>query len=139
MKFGKSRTQQHFKPEQDINAIVARAQKTGFLAPAGNPLYADVSNLPDFQSAKNQIIRANDQFMTLNPRIRERFDNDPARMIAWLKDPANQREAIRMGLMKEKQSADDQKPDVKQNAGKKGSSKKSTSAGEAGEDREAES
>lgn len=97
-----SMTKQSFKDECDINRIVARAAESGFFGSIadGQPLYADVSHVPDYQSALNTVIAARDRFMQMPAEIRERFANDPAKMVSFLGDPKNIDEGRKLGLLK---------------------------------------
>lgn len=95
-----SLTKQSFKEECDINRIVAKSVQDGFLESLRDrePLYADVSNVPDYQSALNTVMTARDRFMEMPAETRERFSNDPARMVEFLRDPKNVEEGRRLGL-----------------------------------------
>lgn len=95
-----SLTQQDMSAESDINNIVARALK-------GLPVhvnhrqgrYMDVSNIPDFAEAHRIVIQAQQMFASLDANVRERFNNDPEKMIEFLKDEKNRDEAVKLGLM----------------------------------------
>jgi len=95
---------QSFKAECDINRIVKRYQETGTLpALMGRsprvPFFADVSVAPeDFFSSQLLVSEANDAFMQLPARVRERFGNSPGALLEFLADPANAEEAVSMGL-----------------------------------------
>lgn len=76
--------QQQFGIEQDVNTIVKRFGLTGntpFGSAAG--VYGDFTGICDYSSAMEVIERAQKGFMTLPPDVRERFENDPGRMIAY--------------------------------------------------------
>nr|WAE43295.1 MAG: internal scaffolding protein [Microviridae sp.] len=100
----KTLTQQHFAEDVDVNTIVARALKTGIL---GNPdsinareaVFADVSAIGDYNVCLNRIIAAQSAFMELPVNIRTKFDNDPAKMLNFLNNPANFDACIEMGLL----------------------------------------
>ena len=87
---GPSLTQQHFKDECDINAIIARHDTTGLwsnsvdLVKARQPLFDDFSVLPDFMDAQNFLNEAGDLFNALPSGIRRRFDNNPAELLEFL-------------------------------------------------------
>lgn len=94
------RTQQAFKDEADINFLMKRFEKTGIL-PQGRqnaPVYVDATQF-DFTDAQNRVAEVRGVFSQLDARTRARFENDPARMLDFLSDPANNAEAIKMGLM----------------------------------------
>jgi len=96
-----SRTQQHFKDECDINNILRQFNITGMLPEqAVSPRYGDFSGIMDYHSALNQVIAAEDEFMSLPATLRARFENDPAQLIEFLDNPENKNEAIKLGLVK---------------------------------------
>jgi len=93
-------TQQHFKDECDINNILRQFNITGLLPE--NPLsprYGDFTGISDYQTALNQVIAAEDEFMRLPADLRARFDNDPAQLIQFLENSDNKDEAIKLGLV----------------------------------------
>lgn len=108
--FEKSETQQHLKEEVDVNCIVARALRTGIL---GDPLsigrrqaiFADLSDVGDFQSSLNKLEAARSAFMELPVEVRKRFNHDPAALVAFLADKANVDEAVALGLMEKPKPA----------------------------------
>lgn len=97
-----SMTRQSEMAACDIHNILKQFSQRGFEelvrqnAAAGQ--YADLTNLPDYQEALNTVIAADNAFMALPSQIRDRFQNDPAMFVAFLSDPRNQDEAIRLGL-----------------------------------------
>lgn len=96
-----SRTKQAFAKDSDINTIVARYHKTGLLAQvAEKPLFADVSHGLDYHGMLMKIEQIQNEFYTLPAEIREKFDNDPGKAIAFLGDPANDKEAVNLFLKK---------------------------------------
>lgn len=99
-----SRTKQEFKGEADINNIMRRYAQTGVLvdpltANGGVPRFGDFSSGEDFRSVVDRINLAEQYFMQLSAADRARFDNDPAKMLDFVNDPANQEEAIKMKLL----------------------------------------
>lgn len=98
-----SLTQQHFKDEADINKIIARYNRTGVLVDpsvprSGSAMFGDFSDIQDFQSAQNAICAATEAFGELDSRLRRRFNNDPGQLIAFLDDPKNYEEGVKLGL-----------------------------------------
>lgn len=103
-----SMTQQQFKEESDINNIIARYRTTGILVDPlsqsdRQPSFDDFSSMPDFQTAQNLVISANNRFMSLPSKIRERFNNDPAVFFDYVrglkKGGPEYDEAIRLGIV----------------------------------------
>jgi phage internal scaffolding protein len=93
-------TQQHFKDECDINNILRQFNITGQLPENTlSPRYGDFTGISDYQTALNQVIAAEDEFMRLPADLRARFENDPAQLIEFLENLENKDEAIKLGLV----------------------------------------
>lgn len=99
-----SKTKQSFKAECDINNILARYQKTGLVGHlnARQPRYGDFSNTLDYQAALNAVMAAEESFSSLPAKVRDRFQNDPSKLISFINDPKNKNEAIKLGLLEQK-------------------------------------
>jgi len=95
-------TKQSFKDTCDINAIVAKAVRSGMLPENGNPnpIYGDFSSVKDYQEGLNVILKAEAQFNSLPAMIRSQFQNDPAQFLEFATDPKNKDELVKMGLAK---------------------------------------
>lgn len=94
-----SLTQQQFKEESDINNIVDRFMKTGYLPdPVSMPQYVDYEGVFDFQSAMNVVRQADENFMRMDAKVRARFHNSPQEFLEFFADPNNRDEAVRLGL-----------------------------------------
>jgi phage internal scaffolding protein len=63
------------------------------------PLTGDFVDVPDFQTALNLVISAQDEFMKVPADVRARFNNDPGELMAFLEDDKNRDEAIKLGLV----------------------------------------
>lgn len=98
-----SLTKQAFKEECDINAIMAKYEKTGLLDHVnkvqGN--FGDFSEITDYQSALNAVMDANDRFNGLPAHLRAQFQNDPAQFINFVSDDKNYDKAIELDLIDE--------------------------------------
>ena len=93
-------TQQHFKDECDINNILRQFNITGLLPEHTlSPRYGDFTGIGDYHTALNQVIAAEDEFMSLPAHLRARFGNDPAQLIEFLDNNENLDEAISLGLV----------------------------------------
>jgi len=101
-----SRTQQQFKDETDVNLIVAKYEKTGQFArsTAKTGQYADFSEIKDYQSMLNTVIEAQNAFQELDAKTRYRFDNDPAKLIAFMQDASNYDEGVKLGIYEPKKA-----------------------------------
>lgn len=100
---GTSRTKQAMKRECDINHIMKVYKNHGVLTHVNNRQanYGDFSNVPDYLEAQQLIINAQEQFSLLPSMIRERFDNDPAMLLAFLNNEENIEEAISLGILED--------------------------------------
>lgn len=76
--------QQQFGVEADINTIMRRFHVTGEM-PSGiaGGVYGDFSGVSDYADAVEAVDRARRGFMTLPPEVREKFGNDPGKLIAF--------------------------------------------------------
>lgn len=95
-----SMTKQSFAGECDVNNIMAKYVQTGIppeLRSSG--IYGDFSSLPDYQQAQNIMVQASEQFENLPSHIRERFQNDPEKMIEFCSDEKNRDELIKLGMI----------------------------------------
>lgn len=96
---GPSLTRQSFKDECDINLIMRRYENNGILPPVmgSEARFLDCTG-EDYQSAMFLISAARSQFMDLPSSLRDRFENDPGRLLEFLNDDSNMDEAIKLGL-----------------------------------------
>jgi len=102
----KTMTQQHHKNECDVNQIVAKAKKRGFLTDPltgdrREPLFGDFSEAEDYHTARIRIAQADEKFLQLPAALRRRFNHDPAQLLNFLEDENNRDEAAKLGLLKE--------------------------------------
>lgn len=79
-----SLVQQQFKDEVDINTIVRRFGLTREM-PSGiaGGVYGDFTGIQDYEGAVAAIEKAHEGFMKMPPELRERFGNDPGKLIAF--------------------------------------------------------
>nr|AVQ10237.1 minor capsid protein [Gokushovirinae environmental samples] len=102
-------TEQHHAKDCDINTIVERNLKQGYVPPINqNPaLYGDFSSVPSYQEALNTVLHAQDQFASLEAHVRARFSNDPVQLLQFMEkaqtDKATLEEAGRLGLVEIKE------------------------------------
>lgn len=95
-------TQQQYKDEVDVNNIMAKYQQAPnpqVFIRNGKGVYGDFTKTKDFHSSLDAIIEAEDAFMSLDARIRSRFENDPGKLLQFLSDPKNLQEATELGLV----------------------------------------
>lgn len=96
-----SLTRQEFAAEADINNIMSKYAAGLAPIPSGDrtPLFGDFSDIGDYQSNMQRMIDAQEQFMQLPSKIREKFRNDPGELLEFLADESNRDEAIKIGLI----------------------------------------
>lgn len=104
---GRSKTVQADKDSTDINLIVARFEKQG-IAPLVNRegAYLDVSEVPDFRGALEQVRIAREYFDLLPAKSRAIFRNDPAEFMDAVKDDVRLEDLIKAGVVKESEVID---------------------------------
>lgn len=94
------KTMQSFKEECDINTLVQRFGLTGEMPEDFRPPQeGDFTGVTDFQSALNSVIAAKAEFLRMPAALRERFANDPQRLLMFLSDSSNRDEAVKLGLI----------------------------------------
>lgn len=96
------RVKQSFIAECDINNILKQYSVTGQLrhisARAQQGSYMDLPDDLDFQLSMNIVKEGEAAFATLPSKTRERFGNNPENFLAFMANPENAEEAIKMGL-----------------------------------------
>lgn len=98
---GDSLTQQHFKDECDINKIIERFTRTGLLPqyPGDNMEYGDYTSVASYHEAMTILANAQAQFDSLPSSVRDKFDNDPAKMLDFVSKQDNIEESVKLGLL----------------------------------------
>lgn len=100
-----SMTRQSEMEQCDIHNILKQFSQVGFeqlvRENAAKGQYADLTDLPDYQDALQIVLDSQAAFAALPSQVRDRFRNDPARFIEFLADPANQEEALKLGLVQD--------------------------------------
>lgn len=98
-----SMTQQHYTDEVNLNTIVQRfgIGDGAIVQPPFDPkLYGDFTEAIDFREALDIVRSAEKAFNALPADLRNKFENDPARLWKWIHDENNHEEAIALGLLK---------------------------------------
>lgn len=101
---GESLTKQEFKKTSCINNVVKQYQLNGVDLMSKQPkvdqtVINDLTSLPNYAESLQQLINAQYAFDSLDPEIRDRFSNDPQKLINFLGDAKNRPEAERLGLV----------------------------------------
>lgn len=99
LKANPGRTKQSFQDEVDINNIMRRVRKgmNPALAP-GQLTYGDFSNADDYKTQLDNVLAAQSDFDALPSEIRNRFNNEPAELLAFVEDEANIAEGRELGI-----------------------------------------
>jgi len=96
-----SLTRQEFAEECDINAIMARYEKTGVISHVNQrePLYIDYTALPtDLAGTLAALQLGEEAFMTLPASVRKEFDNNAINFVEFASDPENLDQMREWGL-----------------------------------------
>lgn len=93
-------TEQGHKKECDVNNIIKKYDKTGLITHVSRieAKYGDLTGV-DFKEAMDMVTNAQNMFNELPVEIRNRFKNDPAKLIEFMEDGNNRDEAIEIGLI----------------------------------------
>lgn len=91
---------QSFKAECDINHIMAKYNKTGFIEHVSKykGSYSDLPMAFDYHESLLAMQSADDAFNTLSADIRLKFENDPHLFLEFIEDPDNVEEIAALGL-----------------------------------------
>lgn len=97
-------TRQEFVAESDLNNIMAKYAAGLASIPSGDrpPMFGDFSDIGDYQENMQRLMDAHERFMQLPSAVRERFDNDPGQLLDFLSDESHRDEAIKLGLIENK-------------------------------------
>lgn len=99
-----SRVDSSKKDECNINTIVARARRTGFLGDEARRLkaqYGDFSQIPDFAAMQEKIVAARELFALLPATVRRQFGNDPGEFVRASDTQEGRELMVKLGLGKE--------------------------------------
>lgn len=117
---GPTKTEQSHKNRVNIVSIMRKANRIGMLPNMERiqtARYGDFSGENDFQSLMDRVIRANSEFEALPSEIRERFMNNPGKLIEFLNNADNQEEAVKLGLRKATVKPPEPDPEQQEPAG----------------------
>lgn len=93
-------TKQCFADECDIGNIMARFDKTGLIEHVNKFQgdYGDFTGAQEYQESLNQVMAAEDMFMSLPAKVRAKFENDPGQFLDFVGNPDNLSEMVDLGL-----------------------------------------
>lgn len=107
-----SLTDQQFEAETNVNNIMKKhmgSMDSAYQHSLKTGVYADLTNITDYQSMLETVRHAQEAFDTLPAQTRFKFENDPAKLISFLSDPKNKDEALSLGLIQSPALSDDEK------------------------------
>lgn len=98
---GPGKTEQAHKQQCDMNYILKDYYASGMIKHAAKyeGRYDDVPAV-DFQEAMVLVANAQQMFADLPSNLRNRFANDPAQFMDFTRNPDNQEEMLKMGIIK---------------------------------------
>ena len=98
-----SLTQQQFKEDCDIEELLKRHNLGNvmglFQQNVSEPMYADVSDVPDFHESQNHVARATEYFAALPSAVRTRFNNSLPEFLSALNNPESAKELQDLGIL----------------------------------------
>lgn len=99
-----SLTQQQFKDECEIESLLKAHNLSQVMGIMSNhnqqPLYGDVSEIPDFHVSQNHLARATEYFEGLPSDVRSRFNNSLSEFLTTLNNPGAREALTEMGVLK---------------------------------------
>lgn len=109
-----SLAKQAMRDECDINNIVKRFEKTGVIEHVNSVQgqYGDFVAVQTYQESLNQVLAAQEAFMSLPSSIRARFENDPEKFFEFATNEANTDELIQMGLVEPPEAVQEPEEDA---------------------------
>ncbi len=88
--------------------------KTGVISPEilnkRQAIFADVSDVGDYQHCKQTIIDADMAFDSLPSHVRTRFHNEPGELLDFCADSSNREEAIELGIIPKPEQLEPETP-----------------------------
>jgi hypothetical protein len=96
-----SKTEQSYGEMLDINRMLEPAMKQGLLR-HGITFEGEYDDIPvgDFQEAQFIVAKGKSMFEQLPSNMRTKFENDPAKFMAFVQDPANESWLRENGVVK---------------------------------------
>ncbi len=91
---------QAMRDECDVNLIMAKFVKTGFIehVSSGVPSYVDMSEVTDYRTAIEHVRSVEEYFLGLPAEVRRRFDNDTVTFMEYLESGASEEDLKALGL-----------------------------------------
>lgn len=97
-----SLVQQHLGEEADINTIVRRFGVTGqFPVASAEGVYGDFTGITDYESAVAAVESARRGFLALPAEVRDKFGNDPGKLLEFADGMDADELDVKLGLRPE--------------------------------------
>lgn len=93
-----SLTNQSDMKDADINEIWKKVEAGAIIKPR-EPVYGDFSEVTDFHQMQIALTNAQRVFNQMPVAIRNRFNNNVQELIDFIENPANKKEAVKLGLI----------------------------------------
>lgn len=107
-------TRQEFKDTNNPNRIMKKYRATGTAPQVFRPTIDDFVMPMDLHGALQKVKRAEQGFMRLPAKVRERFRNNVQSFVSFCADPkTNKKDLQELGLLPPDEPAADGKPDSK--------------------------
>ncbi|MCK6418890.1 MAG: hypothetical protein L6Q57_08165 [Alphaproteobacteria bacterium] len=98
---GVSLTKQADADRANIHKLLDRFKRSGHLPQrVAQPLEGKLPSVESFHEAMNVVAYAQQSFEAMPVAIRQKFDNSPSKMLAFISDEKNRDEMARLGLLK---------------------------------------
>lgn len=95
-----SKVQKQFAEQCSTEHIVEKFLRGEPVATASKPaVYADLTQVPDFESLQDRLAVLNNWFNDLPSEVRSEFDNDPQKALEELTKPDRMSDAVELGLL----------------------------------------
>lgn len=99
-------TVQSLRTEVDINQIMKKVEKGMMLDVQNDGVFDDISEFDGLELAIIKVQKAKEDFMRLPADMRAKFDNDPVKLVDFLSDGKNRKEAEELGLINPSKAPD---------------------------------
>lgn len=94
-------TEQGPKDECDVNNIIRKYAMTGVIEHVAqlDAQYGDLT-ATSYKEMIDKVMSLKEKFLEFPSALRNRFGNDPAKLLDFLDDPRNKEEAMKLGIIR---------------------------------------
>lgn len=127
------KTKQEHANDADIKTLYKRAITQNIPMPERRSIgqYLDLTNVPDYQTALNKVIEADNAFAQLPSSLRDKLQNNPKKFLDFVQTPQGQKELIALGLATPLPADPDPVPEARSAPNKKSKKEPTEPEGEA--------